>query len=115
MIDVPEGRKPRTSTTIKFTATDLVTLDLIDARPLKEGGKAISTAFVETETGLKLAFAMVEENGVGWVSVKVVEKGSDAKMADDIVARTKGWEFLVADYKLAAFKRKRENLLYKPE
>ncbi len=115
MIDVPEGRKTRTSTTIKFTATDLVNLDLIDARPFKQGRKTTSTAFIETETGLKLEFSMVEDDGRGWVSVTVAAKGSDAKTADAITAKTAGWEFLVADYKRAAFKKKKENLLYKPE
>ena len=115
MLNVPEGRKTRPSTTIKFTATDLVNLDLVDVRPLKPGRKPTSRAFIETMTGLKLEFAMVEEYGKGWVSVKVVDKGKDTKIADDIIAKTAGWEFLIADYKLAAFLRKTENLLYKPE
>ncbi len=115
MIDVPEGRKTRTSTTLKFTATDLVNLDFIDARPLKPTSSPTSKAFVETQSGLKLAFTMVEENGKGWVSVKVTDKGKDATIAEAIIARTQGWEFLIAGYKLAAFKRKKENLLYKPE
>ncbi|VAX02680.1 hypothetical protein MNBD_ALPHA03-67 [hydrothermal vent metagenome] len=88
---------------------------MIDARPFKEGRKATSKAFVETETGLKLEFTMIEEDGKGWVSVKVGEKGSDAKAADAITAKTTGWEFLVADYKRAAFKKKKENLLFKQE
>ncbi len=115
MIDVPEGRKTRTSTTIKFTATDLVNLDLIDARPFKEGRKATSKSFIEMKSGLKLEFILIEEDGKGWVSVKVIDKGSDLKTAEAITAKTSGWEFLIADYKLAAFKKKKENLLYKPE
>ncbi|HFC04852.1 MAG TPA: DUF4340 domain-containing protein, partial [Rhizobiales bacterium] len=115
LIDVPEGRKPRTSTTIKFTATDLVNLDLVDVRPLKADGKTTSTAYVETDSGLKLAFRLVEEYGKGWVSIKVVDKGKNVKAADAIIAKTKGWEFLIADYKKAAFKRRKEDLLEKPQ
>jgi len=113
LLDIPEGRKARTSTTIKFAATDLVNLDLIDVRPYKADGKVTSKAFIETDSGLKLAFKMVEEYGKGWVSLAVVEKGSDVKLADEIIARTKGWEFLIADTKLEAFKKRKETLLVK--
>ena len=113
LLDIPTGRNPRTSTTIKFAATDLVNLDLLGARPLKAGNKATSRAFIETDTGLKLAFALVEEYGKGWVSLKVEEKGSDVKAADAIIAKTAAWEFLVANYKRDAFKKRKTDLLYK--
>ncbi len=115
MLEVPEGRKTRTSTMLKFVATDLVNLDLIDVRPAKSGGKPISKAFIETDSGLKLVLRLVEEYGKGWVSLEVVAKGSDTKAADAIAARTKGWEFLIADYKRADFKKRTEDLLLKVE
>jgi len=114
LLDVPEGRKTKRNAILKFAATDLVNLDLEDARPVKADGKVTSKAFIETETGLKLAFRMVEEYGKGWVSLEVVEKGSDVKLADEIITRTKGWAFRVADSKLAAFKKRKEELLEKP-
>lgn len=115
MLDVPEGRKTRTSTTIKFAATDLANLDLVDVRPYKPGSTPSSKAFIETDTGLKIAFELVEEGKKGWVGLQVVEKGSDVKAADAIIAATKGWQFLIADYKKAAFKKTPESLLYKKE
>jgi len=58
---------------------------------------------------------LVEEYGKGWVSLKVTDKGRDTKIADAIIARTKGWEFMVADHKLAAFKKRKEMLLKKEQ
>ena len=115
LLDIPEGRTPRTSTTIKFAATDLVNLDLVNVRPFQAGAKETAKAFIETDTGLKLDFRLVEEYGKGWVSLKVTDKGRDTKIADAIIARTKGWEFMVADHKLAAFKKRKEMLLKKEQ
>lgn len=121
MLNVPEGRKTRTSTTIKFVATDLVNLDLIDVRRKKTNAKAVSTALVEINGGLKIKFKFVEEPNPaggkphGWVSFDVVEKGSDTTKASAIAARTNGWEYLVADYKAQAFRKRNEQLLLKPK
>jgi len=113
LLDVPEGRKPRTSTTLKFLATDLVNLDLIDVRPIKQGGEVTARSFVKIETGMELAFKLVEEGDKGWVSLEVLKPGSDQKTADDIKARTAGWEFLVANHKRVAFRKRKQDLLLK--
>lgn len=113
LLNVPEGRKARTSTTIKFTATDLVNLDLEDVRRQKSGTKPVVEAQVELDGGLKLDLSLVEEKGKGWVTVKVADAGSKKKLADEITARTKGWEFQISDFKKRQFKRRLENLLEK--
>ena len=115
LLEVPEGRKTRTSTTIKFVATDLVNLDLIDVRPKKVGRKISSKSFVELDGGLKLSFTLVEEGEKGWVSVNVVASGSDDSAGKAIRARTAGWEFLVSDTTRASFKKRKEDLLQKPQ
>ncbi len=100
---------------VEFLATDLVNLDLIDVRPIKQGGEVTAKSFVTTETGLELAFKLVEEGGKGWVSLEVLKPGSDQKVADDIKTRTAGWEFLVANNKRVAFKKRKKDLLLKPK
>lgn len=113
LLNVPEGRKARTSTTIKFTATDLVNLDLIDVRKQKTGTTPSVVANIELDGGLKLALSLVEEQGKGWVSVKVIDAGEKKKLANEISARTRGWEFQVSEQKKNQFKRRLENLLEK--
>jgi len=118
LLNIPQGRQSRTSTTIKFVATDLVNLDLLDVRRKKPNTKPVSTAYVELKDGLKLKFELVEEaspNGTkkGWVSFVVTEKGKTPAKANAISARTNGWEFLLPDYKVSAFKKRTEQLLVK--
>ena len=67
---------------------------------------------------MKLKFELVEEtspNGIkkGWVSFVVTDKGKDPAKANAVSARTNGWEFLLPDYKVAAFKKRTEQLLVK--
>ena len=94
---------------------------MIDVRRKKDDAKAVSTALVEIKDGLKIKFKFVEEPNpaggkpLGWVSFDVVAKGKDAAKATAISARTNGWEFLVADYKAQAFKKRNEQLLLKPK
>lgn len=113
LLNVPEGRKARTSTAIKFAATDLVNLDLEDVRRKKAGTKPVVEAVVELDGGLKLNLSLVEENGKGWVSVDVADAGSKKKLADAITAKTRKWEFRVSDFKKEQFKRRLEDLLEK--
>ncbi len=119
MLNVPEGRKTRSSTRLKFVATDLVNLDMIDVRRKKANTKPVTTATIEMKDGLKIKFWLVEKapqgggKPQGWVSFEVIEQGSDKAKANSISARTNGWEFLVADHKVDAFKKRTEKLLYK--
>ena len=119
LLNVPEGRMPRSSTTIKFVATDLVNLDLLNVRRKKPDIKPVTTAFVEIKGGMKLKFELVEEPNsdggkpLGWVSFVVTDKGDDPAKARAVSARTQGWEFLLPDYKVASFKKRTEQLLQK--
>jgi len=113
LLDIPQGREPRTNTAIKFGATDFAILDLVDVRKKKADSKTVSTAEIHNQYGLKIRFNYVEEDGHGWVSLDVLEKGSDTEFADQISKRTKGWEYRLEDYKKAAFKRTKESLLRK--
>ena len=113
LLNVPEGRKARTSTTIKFAATDWVILDLEDVRPAKADSKPLVTATITTDKGLKLVLRLAEEDSKGWISVHVAEKGKDIKAAGSLIARTKGWQFQIADYKLKQLEKRLEDLLEK--
>jgi hypothetical protein len=113
MLNVPAGRKTKSSTYLKFAATDFVNLDMVDVRPAKADQEPVSTAFIEDKEGLKLQLSMTMEKGNAWVQVKVLEKGKNSTLADEITARTDGWEFRVLKSARTAFERRNEDLLEK--
>ncbi len=110
LLNVPEGRKPLSSTFIKFAATDLANLDMIDVRPAKAGAKPLVSSSFSVDGGMKISVKMFDG---GWVQVAVVDKGSDTAVADAISARVDGWQFLVSKDKQGQILRRMDQLLEK--
>ena len=113
LVNLPEGRKAKTSTTLKFAATDWVNLDFEDVRPANSGGKLVLTSTITTDDGLKVIFTLKKDAGKGWVSLDVAAPGKDKKKAGKITRQTKGWQFQLADYKFEQLNKKMEDLLEK--
>lgn len=111
VVDLPEGKKPKSDVTVRYAATDLANIEFIDVRRLKDDRQAVSEAELETDQGLKLGFSLVEEDGQGWLALRVLDKGEDAATADAIAEKAEGWEFALAEYKAKQFKKRLSDLL----
>lgn len=93
---IPEGRKPKNDLTLRYAATDLGNVSFVDVR--KDGGGDIVQ-----RTTLMMADGLVVEfriTGDDWVSLHIVNEGTDKITLNDLKARTQGWQYKLADYKL---------------
>jgi len=108
---IPAGKKIKSDIGVRYTATDLANVDFVDVRPAKKGTKEVSRAELMMDDGLKIGYRLSEENGKGWITVSVLDKGKDAKKADEIAKRTAGWEYELSDYKAKEFKKRLSDLL----
>jgi len=108
---IPAGKKVKSDIGVRYTATDLANVDFVDVRPVKKGTSEVSRAELSMDDGLKISYRLTEEDGKGWITVAVLDKGKDAKKADEIAKRTAGWEYQISDYKEKQFKKRLADLL----
>lgn len=108
---LPEGVKPAEERTVRYGATDLANVEFTDVRKATAQATPVGEVMLESDKGLKVTYNVMEEGDQTWLSVKVVEKGSDAEAADKITARVDGWEFALADYKAKQFKKRLSDFL----
>ena len=108
---LPQGVKPKDELTVRYGATDLANVEFVDVRKAKITSPAVGEVVLESDKGLKVAYQVFEEGGQTWVTVKVLEKGSDVEAAEGITARVDGWEFALADYKAKQFKKRLSDFL----
>lgn len=111
IVDLPEGKKPKSDITVRYAATDLANIEFVDVRRRKDDRQPVSEAELETDQGLKLGFSLVEEDGRGWLAIRVLDKGKDAETADAIASKAEGWEFALADYKAKQFQKRLSDLV----
>lgn len=112
--NLPEGGKLRNAADARHAATDLARVDILDARPRKDGVTPAAEVEAETESGMKLRFRLVEEVGKPWLSIDVLEPGSDQAAADALAAKADGWEFAVSDHKARQFRKSLADLVEGP-
>jgi hypothetical protein len=67
---------------------------------------------VESADGLATTLRLRKEGDAQWLSVAVTGGEGDAKKtAEEIAARTQGWEFKIPSYKADAILKKRADLV----
>ncbi len=108
---IPEGKKIKSDIGVRYTATDLANVDFVDVRPAKKDTTEVSRAELMMDDGLKIGYRLSEEDGKGWITVSVLDKGKDEKKADEIAKRTAGWEYQVSGYKEKQFNKRLADLL----
>ncbi|WP_108883100.1 DUF4340 domain-containing protein [Anderseniella sp. Alg231-50] len=94
--DVPEGKKPKNDLTLRYAATDLGNVNFVDVRK-DQGGDVVQRVTLMMADGLTSEFRITADN---WVSLHVVNEGQDKTTTKDLKARTQGWQYKLADYKL---------------
>ncbi len=108
---LPAGVKPKDELVVRYAATDLANVEFSDVRNAKVQADPVSRVLLETDHGMKLSYAVTEEDKKTWLQVEVVEKGDDTEQADRIAQRVAGWEFAIADYKAKQFKKRLSDFL----
>ena len=101
---LPEGKKLKKDIDASVIVRGLQTFEMTDVRKradVKLPKHAIKIpAMIETEKGMKLQAELVrigEDNR--WLSFKVIDDGSDAKVAKSFRDKLDGWQFKIADWR----------------
>lgn len=93
---VPDGKKPKNDLTLRYAATDLGNVNFVDVRK-DQGGDIAQRATLMMADGLTAEFRITADD---WVSLHVTNDGQDKTTTRDLKARTEGWQYKLADYKL---------------
>ncbi len=94
--NVPDGKKPKNDLTLRYAATDLGNVNFVDVRK-DQGGDVVQRTTLMMADGLTAEFRITADE---WVSLHVVNDGQDKTTTKDLKARTQGWQYKLADYKL---------------
>jgi hypothetical protein len=97
---LPEGKKPKNDLTLRYAVQDLANVKFVDVRK-DAGGEAVWRSTLLMADGLLMQFNITSEN---WVSLTVLNDGQDKTTTNDIKARTQGWQYQLADYKVKQLK-----------
>lgn len=111
--NLPAGIQPKDEVTVRYAATDLANVGFTNVRAAKPGSVEANKVLLETDTGLKVAYSVIEEGEQTWLKVAVAEKGSNAEDAEKIAKQVAGWEFQLAGYKAKQFKMQLAEVLSK--
>ncbi len=97
---IPDGRKPKNDLALRYAATDLANVNFVNVRKDSGGDIAHRTTLMMAD-GLIAEFRITSDD---WVSLHVVNDGKDKTTQKDLKARTEGWQYKLADYKLKQLK-----------
>lgn len=110
---VPDGQKLKQGANVEQIATGLATLDLEDVRKLESvpSGDGVSVIRLEAEGGLTVVFRVRKDGDASWLSLAAQgAEGEAKKSADELNARTTGWEFKIPNWKAEQIGKRRADL-----
>lgn len=113
VMNLPEGAKLKDQSAARHAATDLASIEFTDVRPRKAGVPSKAEVEIETAKGMKLGFKLVEDQGKSWLTLDVLQPGSDKAAADALAAKSK-WEFALSEHKAKQFQKTLADLVNAP-
>ncbi len=95
LVDVPKGKRVKYANSADDVAEALSSFDLDDVRKAASATSSdpVSTATVEIDGGLKVAFKSRKTADGDWLTLVASGDGEAKKFADDLTAAVKDWEF----------------------
>lgn len=110
--NIPAGKKIKYVNMIDniIEAASFLDLERVRKNPGTPGGDAGTVSF-ETDTGLKIALKVRRDKDAVWVAIDPSGEGEAKMAADDIKARTAGWEFEILPSKADTMLKKEADLL----
>jgi uncharacterized protein DUF4340 len=109
-----DGKKLKDASAAETLARAVASIDLEDVRkpaapPAVDGASIVK---VESADGLATTLRLRKEGDAHWLTVTVTGGEGDAKKtAEEITARTQGWEFKIPSWKADAILKKRADLV----
>ena len=114
--DIPAGKKVKYANSIDDIQEALSAFDIEDVRKMPDtpSGDNVSTARVEIEGGLKVAFKIRKSADGDWLSLAATGEGDTAKFAEALTSGAAGWEFKLPKAKAGDVLKTRADLLEVP-
>ena len=110
---IPDGKKLKEGAGIDGIVRGVGSIELEDVRkpaaPGTPGGEA-GTAKIEADGGLVVTLRLRKEGEDHWLALEATGDGEAKKSADEIAAKTQGWEFKVPAAKVQAILKRRADL-----
>ena len=111
----PEGRKLKEENAADTLARAVASIDLEDVRKLDAPkGELAGSAKIEGKDQPVVTLTFRKDGDGTWLSLTATSDGEAKKAADEITARTKGWEYKIPDFKVTSILKKRADLLEAP-
>jgi hypothetical protein len=112
---IPQGQKLKDEAAGEAIVRAAAYLDFDDVRKLPAGAapKDASTVKLETDNGLTVTLRLRKDGDAQWLAVTAAGEGDAKKTADEITARTAGWEYKIASNKADALLKRRADLFEK--
>ena len=113
LLGMPEGKKLKDGSAVGAIVRGAGTIELEDVR--KSGttpaGDAAGVAKLEADGGLTVTLQLRQEGEAYWLSVDATGAEGDAKKtAEEIMGRTKGWEYKIPAAKAQSILKRRADL-----
>jgi len=112
-----DGKKLKDASAAETLARAVASIDLEDVRkpaapPAVDGASIVK---VESADGLAITLRLRKEGDANWLTITAAGGEGDAKKtAEEITARTQGWEFKIPAHKADAILKKRADLIDTP-
>jgi hypothetical protein len=109
-----DGKKLKDASAAETLARAVASIDLEDVRKsaAPQAGESANVVKVESADGLATTLRLRKEGDAHWLTVTVAGGEGDAKKtAEEITARTQGWEFKIPAHKADAILKKRADLI----
>jgi hypothetical protein len=111
LAEIPAGKKIKYVNAVDNVVEATSYVEFQDVRKATEGGGDVTTAYIETESGLKMTYKLRHEgDDVWWLTITPSGDGDAKKAAEELAQRTQGWEFRVVRATADAIKRRDELL-----
>lgn len=113
LVGMPEGKKLKDGAAISSIVRAAANVDLEDVRKpgATPAGEAAGVAKLEADGGLAVALQLRKEGEAYWLSIDATGTEGDAKKtAEEIMGRTKGWEYKIPAAKAQSILKRRADL-----
>lgn len=113
LVDMPEGKKLKDGAAISAIVRAAGSIELEDVRKpaATPAGENAGTAKLEADGGLAVALQVRKEGEAYWLTIEATGAEGDAKKAaEEITARTKGWEYKIPAAKVQSILKRRADL-----
>jgi hypothetical protein len=112
---IPQGQKLKDEGTADSIARAAAYVDFEDVRKQTSSAapKDVSTIKLEADNGLTINLRLRKDGDAQWLSLTASGEGDAKKAADEITARTAGWEYKLSANKADSLLKRRTDLFEK--